>query len=252
MSQALRYRMLNYALFAAFLLLFSGCITSGSFQTGKTLQPGRFNAVMGVQQVASLSDGSLETAPELAAAVPRAGINVGLPLRLEIGAHVMLGQALEFNLRHELTPARFRSFDLAAAYVHGTQFGGSYRKYGATLSRQLGDWEIYGYYFKYQDASDRDEDWVDNSDWLGEFLNDARYELIESANTFGLGLSIPLLPNSLRLLPELRLDVYDNESEKVNVGFLGLCIVAGPWAGGEGTASDRQRLRRPKGFRQSD
>jgi hypothetical protein len=231
-------------------LLFSGCLTSGSFQTGRTLKPGKANMVMGFQQLATTNGSEVAFVPELAASVPRIGLNLGLPLRLELGAHAMLGQGFEFNLRHELTPDSFKPFDLAIAYVHGSQFDSNYRKYGLSVSRPLGEVELYSYYYKYQADMDRGDDWRENSDWMSSLIYGVRYELIDSANSIGVGVAIPLLPNFMRLMPELRYDFYSSDFGKDRVAYAGLCVALGPWEGAPKAASSSSPGRGPKGFRE--
>jgi hypothetical protein len=207
-------------------ICFSGCVTSGSFSTGRTLKPGQFNLVAGVQQIVSDDEKGIKVISEAESYIPRIGVNIGMPAGFEYGMHWLVTQGIETGLRFELTPEGFDWFDLAVGYMYGVQIGGRYQKYGITISQELDNFEPYIYYSRYRQL---ENDW-DN--FFGGIFKAGAIEAVSKSRSLGFGLAVPLFDNVLRIVPEVRYDWYEfdssydgEESEPVILGFASFWVI---------------------------
>lgn len=219
---------------AAALLLAacSGCISTGRFATGRTLDPGQVNAAIGVQNAAVKQDEGWRTAANTQEFAPSLGLRVGLPARLEFGILAVFPGQFEFGLRFEPTPRDFKLFDFALGLSGGTHwFSSGYWRFEATVSHRFGGLEPYAYMSRYANGGD----WGDDADdhWLDEIVDDLLGQAIRSTRTVGLGVALPLT-DILRVVPEVRYDWYSSDpgwgfEGGPGSGYLGVAVVLGPW-----------------------
>ncbi len=183
---------------AAVACTLSGCVASSNFYTGRTLEEGKAALTVGLDDIAMGSRDESVTVTKTSPLSPSIGGAVGLPLRLELGLRYFPPEFFEGTLRDQINPRSFTAFDVSLDLHYAVLFGGySYFRYGATLSKNIHEFEPYVHYSAYAFAGSA----------AGEFdgsvtgITDAFFHNLRSV---GFGIGLPL--RSLKVFPEMDYD----------------------------------------------
>ena len=138
---------LSFVLAATLLL---SCLATTNYYSGKTLPAGKKEVIAGFENLLVKEGNKKDIFDRSLPITPSLGFSFGLGNRFESGIHWFWLTAFEAFLRWEITPPRFKVFDLSAnAHVGADLPFFSYLKIGTTISRQIGIFEPYANYYWY-------------------------------------------------------------------------------------------------------
>ena len=193
------------------LILFSGCLITPHYYSGKTLAPGKKSFTFAANSIVMGSNvDGININNESTTVSPQVGMSYGLPYRFEIGAQLFLPALLEGRLRWQINPDSFTYFDVSLDGTYGKASSYlDYLKYGCTVSKDIGIIAPYAYYCKnnVQHADKKD----DGS--LNGLIEDIIARIFDISSDVGFGFELEL-PHNTKLCPELNYQIYDNHFEE--------------------------------------
>ena len=159
------------------------CLVNSYYCSARTLKPAESAITFGLDNIVSsdFGDVTLEFNPHL-------GYNIGLPLRLETGLHfVYLPHALlEWQLRWQVNPRRFKHFDFSIDAQLGTfGFEYFYAKYGCVISKQIKKVAPYIHYFHLSRIYHKESD---SGDDIDEAIDEAIKDFYNKTDIIGTGI----------------------------------------------------------------
>ncbi|HUI28940.1 MAG TPA: hypothetical protein VLX91_01895 [Candidatus Acidoferrales bacterium] len=180
-----------------------GCITSSSFYTGRTLEPGKFSLGFGADDIIIKSTDNSVTYSQSLAFVPSFLLSLGLPLRFEADGRFVIPRLLEVSLRDQINPGTFEMFDFAPDMTFGDLFGGyTYLRYGGTLSKNISGFEPYVHYSIYHFLK------TTSSDFSNSFFSASLTEITNNNRVVGAGVGVPLW--GLKFYPKFDYQYFGN------------------------------------------
>ena len=206
---------MNKSLLSYFLILllsFSlfGCVASSSYYTGRTLEKNKFAFGFGADDILMKDSKSSSSSVGISKSLPFAPsleVALGLPLRLEAGLRWYPTRFLEGTLREQLNPRDFNLFDCSLDVSYAGLIGAySYLKYGATISKNIHEFEPFFHYYFYHSTGKMKS--LTNSS-LDGFITNLSTELINNSHTVGFGIGLPL--HKVKFYPTIDYQYYNND-----------------------------------------
>jgi len=185
-------------------LIYSGCVSSSNFYSGRTLEENKLSIGFGLDDIALKSSDNSLSVSKNAPFVPSFNAAYGLPLRLELGMRYYPVNFLEATLRHQVNPRTFDFVDLSLNLHYAVLFGGySYLKYGATLSKNVHEFEPYVHYSAYHFIGST-ASIFDNS-----FISGAAGTFVNQNRSVGFGVALPV--QRAKFFPEVNYQYFGGD-----------------------------------------
>jgi hypothetical protein len=202
---------LIYGVLLALLMTLSlcGCVASSSYYSARTLDQNKFALGFGADDIilkeSKNLSGSVGISKDLPFA-PSIGFAYGLPLNLETGLRWYPARFLEASLREQVNPKSFDLFDGSIDFSYAGLLGGySYIKYGATISKNIDNFEPFVHYSFYQMTGHMTGV---TSGSLDGFISNLTSDLINNSRTLGFGIGLPF--HKVKFFPEVDYQYYGN------------------------------------------
>lgn len=181
---------------ALLLPLLVGCVSTSNYHTGRTLEENTFSFGFGADDIVTKSASPAIEIVKDDPVTPSVMLSYGLPLRFETGVRYFPPRFLEVSLRHQVNPREFDIIDGSVNLTYAHLFGGySYFKYGATVSKNIHEFEPYLHYSFYKFAG------ADKGDFSSSFSSGYTDDVINSNRSIGFGIAIPL--KKAKFFPEV-------------------------------------------------
>ncbi len=199
-----------YFLVLFLIIVLDGCTASSNFYSARTLEENKFAVSFGADDIVTKSSGSSSENIGISKDLPFApsvGIFYGLPYRLETGLRWYPIRFLEGSLREQLNPRSFNTFDASINLSYAGLIGVySYLKYGATISKNINEFEPFIYYSFYHTMGNMTG--LTGSSGLDGFITNLSSDIINNSRTIGFGIGLPL--GKTKFYPEVDYDYYEN------------------------------------------
>ncbi len=195
--------MRHIALLSAFFLC--GCVASSNFYSGRTLEEGKYSIGVGADDIAMKSSDNSLSVSKNSPFVPSVGGAYGLPWRFEIGMRYYLVNLLGLSLRHQVNPRSFDLVDLSLNLQYDLRFGQySDLRYGATLSKNIHEFEPYVHYTAYHFIGSTTDVLQDS------FISGVAETFVNQNRLIGLGVALPLQKKA-KIYPEVNYQYFGGD-----------------------------------------
>ncbi len=195
--------MRHIALLSAFFLC--GCVASSNFYSGRTLEEGKYSIGVGADDIAMKSSDNSFSVSKNSPFVPSVGGAYGLPWRFEIGMRYYLVNLLGLSLRHQVNPRSFDLVDLSLNLQYDLRFGQySDLRYGATLSKNIHEFEPYVHYTAYHFIGSTTDVLQDS------FISGVAETFVNQNRLIGLGVALPLQKKA-KIYPEVNYQYFGGD-----------------------------------------
>jgi len=191
-------------LIAVQLLILCGCVSSSNYYSGRTLEENKYSVGFGADDILlKSSDKSLSVSKNAPFAPSLAGA-YGLPWRFEIGMRYYPANVFEASLREQVNPRTFDVVDLSLNLHYSIIFGSySYLRYGATLSKNIHEFEPYVHYSAYQFVG------ATSAIFDNTFISGSEAVFVNSNRSVGFGIALPL--KTAKLFPEVNYQYFGGD-----------------------------------------
>jgi len=192
------------ALLALPLFTLGGCVSSSNYYTGRTLEENKYSIGFGADDIVIKSSDKSLSVSKNKPFVPSLAGSYGLPWRFEIGMRYYPANVFEASLRDQVNPRTFDVVDFSLNLHYSIIFGSySYLRYGATLSKNIREFEPYVHYSAYQFVG------ATSAIFDNSFISGSEAIYVNNNRAIGFGIALPL--KSAKLFPEVNYQYFGGD-----------------------------------------